>query len=178
MKKLLLISAIPPVPQNSGGATRIHHTITELSKYYDIDFVTFDELDIKTQPKKFSLFFSKFIPYWFTPWYHQKLITYLKDILKTNHYDIIQIEFSQLLYLVNYLPQDIKKVFTAHDISSISFYRRIFENHPSIFKIIYRWLLFLQIYFYEKNIYLNSILLSLSVKKTKTLFKNNCPGKK
>ena len=149
--KLLLISAIPPTPQNSGGATRIRHTITELSKYYDIDFVTFDESDIKTQPKKFFLFFNKFIPYWFTSWYSQKLISKVVNLINQNHYDVIQIEFSQLLYLVNYLPQNTKKIFTAHDIASISFYRRIFENHPSIFKIIYRWLLFLQIYFYEKK---------------------------
>ena len=54
MKNLLLISAIPPQPQNSGGATRIQNTITELSKYYQVDFVTFDESIIKTQPKKYK----------------------------------------------------------------------------------------------------------------------------
>lgn len=147
---LLLISAIPSQPQNSGGATRIHHTITELSKYYNVDFVTFDESEIKTQPKKNSLFFTKFIPYWFTPWYSQKLISKIGDMVAKNHYDIIQVEFSQLLYLVKYLPKNTKKIFTAHDISFISFYRRIFENKPSVIKIISRYLLFLQIYFYEK----------------------------
>jgi len=149
--KLLLISAIPPIPQNSGGATRIHYTLQELSKYYQVDFITFDELEIKTQPKNFSLFFTKFIPYWFSPWYNQKLINKIVDIIKQKHYDIIQVEFSQLLYLIKYLPKNIKKVFTAHDISSISFYRRIFENKPSIFKIIFRYFLYLQIYFYEKK---------------------------
>lgn len=149
--KLLLISAIPPQPQNSGGATRIQNTIKELSKQYQVDFLTFDNLKIKLQPKNFSLFFTKFIPYWFTPWYSQKLISKTQELIKKNQYDIVQIEFSQLLYLATYLPEDVKKVFTAHDISSISFYRRIFEDKPSIIKIITRYLLFLQIYFYEKK---------------------------
>lgn len=151
MKKILLISAIPATPQNSGGATRIHHTLKELSKYYQVDFVTFDESSFKTEPKKLDLFFTKGIPYWFSPWYSQPLISHLSQLIKTNHYDIIQIEFSQILYLAKYLPKNVKKVFTAHDISSISFYRRIFEDKPSILKIISRYLFFLQIYFYEKK---------------------------
>lgn len=151
MKNLLLISAIPPQPQNSGGATRIHHTLKELSKYYQVDFVTFEESSFKTEPKKLGLFFTKGIPYWFSPWYSQQLISHISQLIKTNHYDIIQVEFSQLLYLAKYLPKNIKKVFTAHDISSISFYRRIFEDKPSILKIISRYLFFLQIYFYEKK---------------------------
>ncbi len=149
--KLLLISAIPPIPQNSGGATRIHHTLKELSEYYQVDFITFDESSFKTEPKKLDLFFTKGIPYWFSPWYSQQLISHISQLIKTNHYDIIQIEFSQLLYLAKYLPKSVKKVFTAHDISSISFYRRIFEDKPSILKIISRYLFFLQIYFYEKK---------------------------
>lgn len=170
MKKLLLVSAIPPIPQNSGGATRINHTIKELSKYYQIDFVTFDNSEIKTQNKNFSLFFTKFVPYWFSPWYSQKLISHVSNLIKNNHYDIIQIEFSQLLYLTKYLPKNTKKVFTAHDISSISFYRRIFEDKPSILKIIFRYLLFLQIYFYEKK-YLPTFdtIISVSQKDKNTL---------
>jgi len=145
--RLLLISAIPPYPQNSGGATRVHHTLQELSKYYQLDSITFDNISFKVQPKKII---SK-TPYWFSPWYNIDLINHLKKILKENNYDLIQIEFSQLLYLAKYLPKNTKKIFTAHDISSISFYRRIFEDKPSIFKIIIRYLFFLQIYFYEKK---------------------------
>ncbi len=170
MKNLLLISAIPPTPQNSGGATRIQNTITELSKYYNIDFVTFDESEIKTQPKKFTLFFTKFIPYWFTPWYSRILISKMKQMIAKKNYDIIQVEFSQLLYLIKYLPQNTKKVFTAHDISSISFYRRISEGHPSIFKKLLRWIFFIQIYFYEKK-YLPQYdtIISVSQKDQQTL---------
>jgi len=145
--KLLLVTAIPPTPQNSGGATRVHHTLQELSKYYQVDLATFDDSSLKLQPKKFNFK----IPYWFSPWYSQKLISQVSSLIKKNHYDIIQIEFSQLLYLAKYLPKSVKKVFVSHDIASISFYRRIFEDKPSILKIIFRYLLFLQIYFYEKK---------------------------
>ncbi len=176
--KLLLISAISPTPQNSGGATRIHHTLQELSKYYQVDFVTFDESLFKIGPKKLGLFFTKGIPYWFSPWYSQKLISHISQLVKNNHYDIIQIEFSQLLYLAKYLPKNIKKVFTAHDISSISFYRRIFEDKPSIFKIISRYLFFLQIYFYEKK-YLPKFDTIITVsQKDQEILKHFLPNKK
>lgn len=174
MKKILLISAISSTPQNSGGATRISNTLKELSKYYQIDFVTFDNYSFKTQPKKIKLE----IPYWFSPWYSKDLISHILKLIKKNHYDIIQIEFSQLLYLVRYLPKDIPKIFTAHDISSISFYRRIFENKPSFLKIIFRWLLFLQIYFYEKK-YLPKFDTIISVsEKDQEILKKYLPNKK
>lgn len=148
--KLFLISAISPTPQNNGGATRIGHTLKELSKYYQVDFVTFDQSEIKVGSKNLFLFFSHFIPFWFSPWYSKELIGKVKKLVKENHYDYVQVEFSQLLYLAKYLPKDVKKVFTAHDISSISFYRRIAEGNPSIFKKILRFFFFLQVYFYEK----------------------------
>lgn len=174
MKKLLLISAIPPLPQNSGGATRISHTIKELSKYYEVDFVTFNDSSLKLQPKKFKIG----VPYWFSPWYSKILISHIIKLTQKNHYDLIQVEFSQLLYLVKYLPKDIKKVFTAHDISSISFYRRISEGNPSIFKKIIRYFLFLQIYFYEK-LYLPKFdtIIAVSEKDQQTI-KKYLPNKK
>jgi glycosyltransferase involved in cell wall biosynthesis len=151
--RILLISAISPTPQTSGGAVRIYHTITELSKRYQIDLITFDESNFKTKTKNIFDYIKYDIPYWFSPWYSQKLINNLKKILKTNKYDLIQVEFSQLLYLAKYLPKNIPNIFVSQDIASISFYRRIFENNPSIFKTILRWLLYLQIYYYEKKYY-------------------------
>lgn len=169
--KLLLISAISPTPQNSGGANRIYHTLQELSKYYQVDFITFNS-NFQLQPKKINLFFKRGIPYWFSPWYSPKLISHVLKLTKENPYDIIQIEFSQLLYLAKYLPKNTKKIFVAHDISSISFYRRIFEDKPSIFKIIFRYLLFLEIYFYEKK-YIPKFdtIISVSQKDKQTLQK-------
>jgi len=169
--KLLLISAISSTPQNSGGATRVHQTLQELSKYYQVDFITFDSI-FKTQSKKINLFFKKGIPFWFSPWYSQKLISHISKLIKKNHYDLIQVEFSQLLYLAKYLPKNTKKIFVAHDISSISFYRRIFEDKPSLFKIISRYLLFLEIYFYEKKyIPKFNTIISVSQKDNQTLQK-------
>jgi len=176
--KLLLISAISPTPQNSGGATRIHHTLQELSKYYQVDFITFDESLLKLGPKKINLFFKKGIPYWFSPWYSPKLISHISKLIKKNNYDIIQVEFSQLLYLVKYLPKNTKKIFVAHDISSISFYRRIFENKPSLLKIISRYLFFLEIYFYEKK-YLPKFDTIISVsQKDKITLQQQFPNQK
>ena len=148
--KLLLLSAIPPLPQNSGGATRIGHTLKELSRYYQVDFVTFDQSEIKVGSKNPLLFFSHFIPFWFSPWYSKELIDKVKKLVRENRYDYVQVEFSQLLYLAKVLPKNVTKVFTAHDISSISFYRRIAEGNPSLFKKILRFFFFLQVYFYEK----------------------------
>lgn len=161
-KKLLLITAIPPYPQNSGGATRIKNTIQELSKYFDLYLITFsnsskeDNLNKRCKKviyipfidKKIIFSFIKFgQPYWFSSWYSKKLIHETKNITNNIDFDYIQIEFSQLLYLINYLsPKDQKKsIFTAHDISTISFFRRLKFWH--LFRLI-------EIYFYEK-IYLS-----------------------
>jgi len=148
--KLLLISAISPNPQNSGGATRIKNTLKELSKQYQVDFVTFRDNDFQLKDKSLPLFFSQGIPYWFSPWYNPELKLHINNLIKKNNYDLIQIEFSQLLYLSSIIPENIKSVFVAHDISYISFYRRIFEGNPNILKLLFRFIMFLQVYIYEK----------------------------
>ncbi len=168
--KLLLISAISPTPQNSGGATRIKNTLKELSKQYQVDFITFDENNFKLKPKYLPLFFSQRIPYWFTPWYNPELKLHINNLIKKNNYDLIQVEFTQLLYLIDIIPKNIKTIFVAHDISYISFYRRIFEGNANILKRIFRFLMFLEIYIYE-NYYqpkFNSIT-TVSIKDLETL---------
>jgi len=160
--KLLLISAIPPFPQTSGGATRMYHTLIELSKKYSIYFITFNSennnfykkyttkyINFELKPK--SLFSP--IPYRFSDWYSPKLLTYLKDLLTNKKFDLIQIEFTQLLYLSNVLnlySSNTPISFVAHDISSISFYRRISES-KSILKKIAGTIFWLQVYFDEKK---------------------------
>jgi len=171
--KLLLISAINPTPQNSGGATRIKNTLKELSKQYQVDFVTLDENNFKLKPKSFSLFFSQRIPYWFSPWYNPELKLHINNLIKKNNYDLIQIEFTQLLYLIDIIPKNIKSVFVAHDISYISFYRRIFEGNPNILKILFRFTMFLEVYFYEKHhLPKFDTIVTVSEKDKKTLKKN------
>lgn len=158
-KKLLLITAIPPYPQNSGGATRIKNTIQELSKYFDLYLITFANSPENDNLKKWckKIIYIQFIdkktifsfikfgqPYWFSNWYSKELISQLKSNVQKYNFDFIQIEFSQLLYLINYLPkkEQEKCIFTAHDISTISFLRRLKFWH------LFR---FIEIYLYEKK---------------------------
>ena len=160
--KLLLISAIPPFPQTSGGATRMYHTLIELSKKYSIYFITFNS-ENNNFYKKYTTKYINFnlklkslfspIPYRFSDWYSSKLLTYLKNLLTNTKFDLIQIEFTQLLYLSNILKlyaSNATTSFIAHDISSISFYRRILES-KSILKKIGNTIFWVQVYFYEKK---------------------------
>lgn len=152
---LLLISAIPPFPQTSGGATRIYHTIIELSKKYSITFITFNSPNNEFYSKYCTKFISiplktkslfTYIPFRFSEWYYPDL----KNIIASLDFDLAQIEFTQLLYLANYFPTKSLIRFVSHDISSISFYRRIFET-KNIFKIVAAIFFWFQIYLYEKK---------------------------
>lgn len=164
-KKLLLIEPFTALPQNSGGRTRIFHTIDELKKYFDLtiwSFVT-DQQDLSlqenwlkkinlpyqyfsTQKKKFLSFISTGQPYWFSDWWNKDLAKTLKN--KAGNFDVIQVEFSQLLYLIKYLPKKSHKVFVAHDIASLSFWRRLQSEKNPIKKILH-FLRFIEVYSYE-----------------------------
>ena len=163
-KNLLLISAIAPFPQNSGGATRIKNTIKELSSYFDIHLISFKDKNYKFKKsekdslkkwcknttfidknKKTKFSYLRFgQPYYFSDWYSKELIKVIKSILLNQKIDLIQIEFSQLLYIIDYLDKNDQKkcIFTSHDISTISFFRRL---------KFYNFLRFLEIYLYEKK---------------------------
>lgn len=159
MKKLLLISAIPPFPRQSGGATRIYHTILELSKKYSIYFITFNSaknefyqqyttqfINLDLKPKSLL---SR-LPYRFSDWDNPKLKTLIPQIIKDNGIKLVQVEFSQLLYLADYIPKNVTKIFTAHDISAVSFWRRIPESITWLKKLA-SLLFWLQIWLYEKK---------------------------
>jgi len=172
-KNLLLVTAISPFPQDSGGATRIRNTIKELSLSFNIFLVSFKNENYKLnneEEKELSNWCKKIIfipiksnkiigsyydlgqPYWFSDWYSPELIPIIKSILKNQKIDKIQIEFSQLLYIIDYLDEKEQKrcVFTSHDISTISFFRRLIETKNIKRKIIH-FLRFIEIYFYEKK---------------------------
>ncbi|MDD4937785.1 MAG: glycosyltransferase [Candidatus Shapirobacteria bacterium] len=175
MKKrtLLLITAICPFPQDSGGATRIKNTIKELSKKFKIYLISFKNPNYQfnnqeknqlqkwckksifiplSEQKTLGSFFNVGQPYWFSNWYSPELIAITKSILKQEKIDLIQVEFSQLLYLIDYLIKKNQKkcVFTSHDISTISFFRRLSEVKNLKYKIIH-FLRFIEIYLYEKK---------------------------
>lgn len=140
--KLLLISAIAPFPQSSGGATRIYYTLKYLSKKYQIYFLAFGAAsDAKNQQdflrqhcvlikffplSKRHLFSSK--PYYFSSWRSQSLVEELKSLLHQFQFDQIRIEFDQIAELVQYLPATSKKSIVIHDVNTIGFARRCHEK--------------------------------------------------
>ena len=139
MKKMLLISAIAPFPQTSGGATRIYETIKHLSAKYELTVLLFGD-QINDQEEKAFLdktcetwqvfplrerFFSTHLPYYFSCWENINLILELHKLLATKTFAQVRVEFTQIAYLVEYLPENVEKVFVAHDISTVSFQRRM-----------------------------------------------------
>jgi hypothetical protein len=164
-KKLLLIEPFTAFPQSSGGRTRIFHTIDELKKYLDLTVWSFfanqQELSLQenwlkkinlpfqhflTQQKKFFSFLFTSQPYWFADWWSPENIATLRK--QASKFDTIQIEFSQLLYLVHYLPKTSRKVFVAHDLASLSFWRRLQGEKNPLKKLLHFFRL-IEIYLYE-----------------------------
>lgn len=166
-KSLLLIEPYTVFPLISGGKTRILNTIIELQKYFNLSVWSIaankqEELLEQRWFKKINIFFKHYKiktkqifsfllngqPYWFSDFFHSELILDLKKI--SQNFSIIQVEFSQLLYLIDYLPESTKKIFVAYDISTISFWRR-FRSEKNIFKKILHLFRFLEIYLYERK---------------------------
>jgi polysaccharide biosynthesis protein PslH len=172
-KKMLLITAICPFPQDNGGATRIRNTIKELSKNFEIYLVSFKNenyefnVDEKNDLNKWcqqTIFvstnnhktFGSYLdlgqPYWFSDWYSPELIAIVKNVLVYQNIDVVQIEFTQLLYLIDYIDKKHQKkcIFTSHDISTISFFRRLSEVKNIKRKIVH-FFRFVEVYLYEKK---------------------------
>lgn len=165
----MIVSGLSPFPCDSGGATRIYNTIKQLSKSFDIYLIFFknnnyflekNEIDflkkntklfhIITLPeeKRYDLFLSHSIPYWFSNWFSQELILIINTIVKQYHIKIVQVEPSQLAYLVDFLPKNTKTIIVAYDINTISFYRRMGELTDIKTRILHFFLWF-QIVWYE-----------------------------
>lgn len=169
-EKLLLITAIAPIPKDSGGAVRIYNTIKCLSAKYDIYLIYFTRESISNKDdenfyKKYTKqsypiiinsekdqksFIVNFQPYWFSDWYNEEVKILISNLIKKEKINRVQVEFTQLLYLIKTIPDSVKTFFTAHDISSISFYRRLKEE-KNIKKIIIYFIRLTEIYFYEKK---------------------------
>lgn len=162
----LLVAPFNAVPIKSGGGTRIFHTIKNLSKKYNLEVWLFrnqsDQLDeekawltkLGVKFKYFNLGENRFItsilhaqPYWFTPWWNQRLINELSS--RIDSFDLVQVDGTQLLYLGKYLNESCKKtVFVAHDVSTISFWRRLVLERNVFKKLLQSWRL-VEVYFYE-----------------------------
>ncbi|MFA5828061.1 MAG: glycosyltransferase [Candidatus Shapirobacteria bacterium] len=170
-KNILIISAISPFPADSGGATRIYNTIKHLSGHYNLYFLLHknpkyrlktDELDFllkntieyyvfDLKEEKTNCFFGcKTIPYWFSNWFDSELILGINKIISTHAFDFIQVETTQLGYLIDYLPADIPKSLTAYDVCFVSFLRRLKETRGIKTKFTH-FFLWLQIYIFENK---------------------------
>jgi glycosyltransferase involved in cell wall biosynthesis len=195
--KLLFICAIAPFPTQSGGSVRTYQTLKHLSGQFDIYFISFradtksltaDELKFLHQTTKFYYFlplydvrniysfFSHGQPFWFTPWYSEELKLLIKRLEQKEHFSLVQVDFSQLLYLAPFLPAQAKKIFMAHDLSTVSFYRRALE--ASGLKRVLFLILWWQIWWYEKK-YLPQYNLvgAMSQPDQKTLHQHFAPQK-
>lgn len=182
-EKLLLITGISPTPKDSGGAVRIYNTIKCLSEKYDIYLIYFTNNLIRSSEDE--LFYNKYTkqnypiiissekdnksfivnnqPYWFSNWYNEEVKILIPNLIKKNKINKVQIEFTQLLYLINTIPNSIQSSFTAHDISSVSFFRRLTEE-KDIKRIIVYFIRLIEIYLYEKK-YLQKFNIVYSVSK-------------
>ncbi len=141
---LLVIEPYSYIPPDSGGKNRTLHTITELSKRFDLKLIT-----IPTHAKSWFSFIKTGIPYWFSDWSYSKQSETLNQLNQPT-YPTILIEYTQLLYLINFFPKSSKKIFTAYDISTVSFWRRL-RSEPNIIKRLiglFRWL---EVYIYERK---------------------------
>jgi glycosyltransferase involved in cell wall biosynthesis len=166
--KLLFISAISPWPLLSGGAVRTFQTLKELSKYFELYFIYFAEqhesdqeihqtlkkyckviIKADKQPEKSeSAFLNHFQPYWFSEWYSSDVQILIKQLIQDYKIKFVQVEFSQLLYLVNCLPKTVTSIFTAHDVSSVSFWRRLTDTSGLSLKLVHLIRL-AQVFLYE-----------------------------
>ena len=149
--KLLLISAVPPWPQTSGGATRIHYTLKYLSRKYELYFLTFGEPPCDKPAQEFLAktcrwwtflpltkrsFLTK-VPRFFSCWYSQNLIKLIRTLVKRHHIKRVRVEFTPLLYLNDVFSElPVLTTFVAHDISTVTFKRRLTSAEDFRSKII------------------------------------------
>ena len=88
-----------------------------------------------------------FQPYWFGKWYSPKCIELVRNLINKNTFYFIQVECSQLLYLVNIIPKNIFRIYSAYDVSSVSFFRRLFTKN--FIKFILSFWFLIEVWIYE-----------------------------
>jgi len=162
-KHLLVITPFDPCPTDSGGKTRLLFTLKHLSQNFKIKLFYFTKNGLESDPNKaffkrqnivsncfklnrqpFLSFIRTKVPYWFHPWYSEKLTSQLKKERPKK----VLVESTQLLYLVNFIPKKSKKIFTAYDISTISYWRRL--NEVVFYKKPFHFLRLIETYLYER----------------------------
>lgn len=165
--KLLLISAISPFPVTSGGAKRVLEELKTYSQYFEMTLITWSDLpaeilqnELKNlvahlevfplqRPNLFSFLWG--IPFRFSPWMHPGVVPKIAQLCTHSSFDVVQIEFAQLLWLYSALPKKLlaKTLYVAHEITSISFYRLAQSFHGSAGKKLWHFWNWLQIALFE-----------------------------
>jgi sugar transferase (PEP-CTERM/EpsH1 system associated) len=127
---ILMISPIVPWPPNMGSKIRIYHVLKELSRYHKVTLIALAQEDdpksinvlrsicsaIHTLPVgKRSRWFTAFLsifslkPYRVVKFYQPQLKEIIKEILNTEHYDMVWIHF---LNMCSYIPLNVLKFYT------------------------------------------------------------------
>lgn len=165
---LLLVSGLSPWPTTSGGAVRIFETLKHLSRTFSIHFVCAREPNEATAEiqkqcmpycasfttfqkqtnKSFFTYLAKGVPYWFSEWHNPELALIARNLISQHAIKLVQIETTQLLYLVPKLPKTVTSVCTAYDVQFISFWRRLNETQNWLSKV-FKLALLLQVWRYE-----------------------------
>lgn len=158
MSKVLVIHPFAAWPLVSGGVVRSYFTLLSLSSKHQVTLLQFGHssskfknieiIEFKPRSKSFFSFFKFGLPYWFSDWYNPDLIKWLHE--HALEFDTIIIEFSQLLHLVKYLPSSVDTIFISHDVSTVSFWRRL-KQEKNPFKIGLHLLRLIEVFIYEKR---------------------------
>ncbi|NTU73224.1 glycosyltransferase family 4 protein [Candidatus Roizmanbacteria bacterium] len=166
----LIVSAIPPFPVDSGGAVRIRNTIQYLSYFFDLYVICFLPIEYKPADdeekwlKKYTkqywfipqqsnksnhFFYIDNQPYWFSTWSNNELKLLISHVITSYAIKAVEIDFTQLLYLEKYIQSNVRKIYIAHDVSTITFWRRLREvTLMRRFIHFFRWI---QVFYYENK---------------------------
>ncbi len=190
MKKILIISPFLPSRDVDGGSKRLFFLLKELSIYFDIDLIYLRTEQTPHLDQRIKVFCKKVTsieiehnitsvwstPFWFYKWYSKKLREEVDMQLKKTKYYLIQVESTQLLYLSDLLPKHVFKIFSAYDVSTISFFRRQFDK-PLPVRVLNYFRVF-RVYLFELfNLSKFNLILSVSIDDAqyiKKLFGINC----
>jgi glycosyltransferase involved in cell wall biosynthesis len=78
-------------------------------------------------PLRERTFFSS-LPYYFSCWVNKQLNDKIKALGQEHEFAKVRVEFTQIAYLLKYLPKNAAKIFVGYDISWLSFARRMGEK--------------------------------------------------
>lgn len=159
--KVVIISAIPPHPADSGGAKRIDQELQILASDFDLSLITWSSQPfpksrllnnqlILSISKRSLLRITETSPWPFLPWHNLNQVEIIMTFIRKVKPDAIQLEFSQLLWLIPHLiTLNVPIIYVAHEIATVSF-GRASNNHVNFLKRFWYWYQWRRIIGYEK----------------------------